>query len=110
MHTKFPSTVMVLGVVSSEGDVMPLFFFQRGLRVNASDYIQVLEDTVKPWMDRVANGRPYVFQQDSASAHKAQVTQKWLPGNVPCRSLIPGLMATQLSRPQPVGLPRVGRG
>ena len=28
MHTKFPSTVMVLGVVSSEGDVMPPFFFQ----------------------------------------------------------------------------------
>lgn len=83
MHTKFPSTVMVLGVVSSEGDVMPPFFFQRGLRVNASEYIKVLEDTVKPWMDGVANGRPYVFQQDSAPAHKARATQNWLADNVP---------------------------
>ena len=44
--------------------------------MNASEYIKVL--------DRVANGRPYVFQQDSAPAHKAQVTQNWLAGNVPC--------------------------
>ena len=27
MHTKFPASVMVLGVVSSEGDVMPPHFF-----------------------------------------------------------------------------------
>ena len=33
---------------------------------------------VKPWIDRVAQGRPYVFQQDSAPAHKAEVTQEWL--------------------------------
>lgn len=38
---------------------------------------------VKPWMDRIANGRPYVFQQDSAPAHKARTTQAWLLNNVP---------------------------
>lgn len=82
-HTKFPSSVMVLGVISSEGDVMPPFFFPKGLRVTAEIYQEVLRDVVKPWMDRIANGRPYVFQQDSAPAHKARTTQAWLLNNVP---------------------------
>jgi hypothetical protein len=34
MSTKFPATVMVLGVVSNEGDVMPPHIFPKGLRVN----------------------------------------------------------------------------
>ena len=34
-------------------------------------------------MDRIANGRPYLFQQDSAPALKAKTTQAWLPDNVP---------------------------
>jgi hypothetical protein len=34
MKTKFPATVMVLGVVSNKGDVMPPHIFETGLRVN----------------------------------------------------------------------------
>ncbi|UYV82608.1 hypothetical protein LAZ67_22000121 [Cordylochernes scorpioides] len=83
MHTKFPASVMVLGVISSEGDVMPPHFFEKGLRKNADTYINVLETVVKPWMDMVAAGRKYVFQQDSAPAHKAKKTQSWLTLNVP---------------------------
>ena len=41
MHTKFPQTVMVLGVVSSEGDVMPPYFFLKGLKVNSEEYVKV---------------------------------------------------------------------
>lgn len=78
MHTKFPATVMVLGVVSNEGHVMPPHFFRQGLRVTSAAYIEVLDTVVKPWIDRVRNGRPYIFQQDSAPAHKAQNTQEWL--------------------------------
>lgn len=83
MHSKYPAHIMVLGVVSSEGDVMPPFFFSNGLRLGAVDYIQILETTVKPWMEKVAQGRPYVFQQDSAPAHKARSTQAWLYDHVP---------------------------
>ncbi|UYV84046.1 hypothetical protein LAZ67_X000971 [Cordylochernes scorpioides] len=83
MHTKFPASVMVLGVISSEGDVMPPHFFEKGLRMNADTYINVLETIVKPWMDMVAAGRKYIFQQDSAPAHKAKKTQSWLTLNVP---------------------------
>ncbi|UYV72243.1 K02A2.6-like, partial [Cordylochernes scorpioides] len=63
MHTKFPASVMVLGVISSEGDVMPPHFFEKGLRMNADTYINVLETVVKPWMDMVAAGRNYQFKE-----------------------------------------------
>ncbi|QQP36092.1 Transposable element tcb2 transposase, partial [Caligus rogercresseyi] len=58
-HTNFPSSVMVLGVISSEGDSMPPYFFEKGLKVNTAIYIDVMKNVVKPWMDLVANGRPY---------------------------------------------------
>lgn len=81
--TKFPQTVMVLGVVSNEGDVMPPFFFEKGLKVNAQVYVDVLRDHVKPWMDTIAKGRKYTFQQDGAPAHTAKLTQDWCEANLP---------------------------
>ena len=83
MTVKFPVNVMVLGVISSDGDVMPPHIFEKGLRVNTDVYLDVMENVVKPWMDRVAAGRPYVFQQDSAPAHASKKTQAWLLENVP---------------------------
>ncbi|QQP53780.1 Transposable element tcb2 transposase [Caligus rogercresseyi] len=47
-HTKFPSSVMVLGVISSEGDVMLPHFFEKGLKVNKAIYIDVMKNVVKP--------------------------------------------------------------
>lgn len=75
MQTKFPSPAIVLGVVSSGAYVISPFFFQTDFRVNTTGYVKVLEDMVKPGMDKAADGRPYVFQQDSAAAHNSQVTQ-----------------------------------
>ena len=69
MASMFPATVMVLGVISNEGDVMPPHFFAKGLKINDEEYVKVLRDVVKPWMDRVAAGRHYSFQQDGAPAH-----------------------------------------
>ena len=48
MHGKFHASVMVLGVVSSEGHVMPPYFFPKGLRISADDYTNVLSTVVKP--------------------------------------------------------------
>ena len=42
-HTKFPSSVIIRGVVSSEGHELPQHFLQEDLRVNAAGYIGVLE-------------------------------------------------------------------
>ena len=57
MQTKFPATVMVFGVVSSEGHVMPPYIFQKGLKVNTVKYLTVLEMHVLPWIHKVAAGR-----------------------------------------------------
>ena len=78
MKTKFPATAMVFGVVSSEGHIMPPHIFEVGLKVNTKVYLDVLKSVVIPWCNQVAGGRPWVWQQDSAPAHKSKKTQVWL--------------------------------
>ena len=81
MKTKFPANVMVFGVVSSEGHVMPPYIFPKGLKVNTTEYLKVLEMYVLPWIHKVAGGRPFVWQQDSAPCHTARKTQAWMSNN-----------------------------
>ena len=78
MKTTFPATVMVFSVVSSEGDILPPHIFEVGLKVNTKVYLDVLNSVVIPWCNRVAGGRPWVWQQDSVPAHKSKETQAWL--------------------------------
>ncbi|QQP54446.1 Transposable element tcb2 transposase [Caligus rogercresseyi] len=66
----------------------PRPLFQAGEKINIDVYLGVFKEVVKPWIDEKAsgdvyNGR-YLFQQDSAPAHKAKKTQEWLQANVPC--------------------------
>ena len=46
--TKFPATVMIFGVVSSEGHIMPPHIFEVGLKVNTKVYLDVLKSVVIP--------------------------------------------------------------
>ena len=78
MKTKFPATVMVFGVVSSEGHIVPPHIFEVGLKVNTKVYLDVLKSVVIPWCNQVASGRPWVWQQDLAPAHKFNEIQAWL--------------------------------
>ena len=78
MKTKFPATVIVFCVVSSEGHIMPRHIFEVGLKVNTKVYLDVLKSVVIPWCNQVAGGRPWVWQQDSAPAHNSKETQAWL--------------------------------
>ena len=78
MKTKFPAMVMVFGVVSSESPVMPPHIFEVSLKVNTKVYLDVLKSVVIPWCNQVAGGRPWMWQQDSALAHKSKETQAWL--------------------------------
>ena len=66
MKTMFPATVMVFGVVSSEGHIMPPRIFKVGLKVNTKVYLDVLKSVVIPWCNQVAGGRPWLWQQDCA--------------------------------------------
>ena len=97
------TTVMVFGVVSSEGHIMPPHIFEVGLKVNTKVYLDVLKSVVIPWCNQVASGRPWVWQQDLTQAHKSKETQAWLQKE--CYDLVlfshwPPL----LPRPEPAGL------
>ena len=61
MHNKFLATFMVLGVVSNERYVMPPHFFLQRLRVNPAAYTEVLQTVIKPGIESVGKGRPYIF-------------------------------------------------
>ena len=87
MKTKFPATVMVFGVVSSKGHIMPPRIFQVGLKVNTKVNLNMLKSVVIPWWNQVATGRPWVWQQDSAPAHKSKETQAWLQKE--CNDFVP---------------------
>ena len=65
-------------LVSSEGHIMPPHIFEVGLKVNTKVYLDVLKSVVIPCCNQVASGRPWVWQQDSAPAHKSKMTQAWL--------------------------------
>ena len=78
MKTKFSATVMVFGVVSSEGHIMPPHIFEVGLKVNNKVSLDVLKSVVIPWCNQVAGGIPWVWQQDSAPAHKSKETKVWI--------------------------------
>ena len=78
MKTMFLAMVMVFGVVSSEGHIMPPHIFEVGLKVNTKVYLDVLKSVVISWCNQVVSGRPWVWQQDSAPAHKSKETQAWL--------------------------------
>ena len=49
MKTKFSATVMIFGVVSTEGHIMPPHIFEVGLKVNTKVYLDVLKSVVIPW-------------------------------------------------------------
>ena len=60
MKTKFPAMVMVYGVFSSKGHIMPPHIFEVGLKVNTKVYLDVLKCVVIPWCNQVAGARPWV--------------------------------------------------
>ena len=78
MKTKFPVTVMVFGVVSSEGNIMPPLILEVGLKINTKVYLDVLKSVVIAWCNQVAGGRPWIWQQDSTPTHKSKGTQAWI--------------------------------
>ena len=105
MKTKFPATVMVFGVVSSEGHIMTLHIFEVGLKVNTKVYMDVLKSVVNPWCNQVAGGRPWVWQQDSAPTHKSKETQAWLQKEY--YDFVPFSHCPFLPRPEHAGLLRL---
>ena len=77
MKTEFPATVMVFGVVSSEGHIMPPHILEVGLKVSTK-VPGCAEECGDPWCNRVAVDRSWVWQQDLVPADKSKEIQAWL--------------------------------
>ena len=60
------------------GDIMSPLIFEVGWKVYTKVYMDVLKSVVIPWCNQVAGGRPWLWQQDSAPAHKSKQTHAWL--------------------------------
>jgi hypothetical protein len=43
--------VIVLSIVSKEGDIVPTHVFTQAPRVNNDEFINILKTLTKPWMD-----------------------------------------------------------
>ena len=103
MKIKFPVTVMVFCVVSSEVHIMPPHIFEVGLKVNTKVYLDVLKCVAIPCCNQVGGGRPWVWQQDSAPAHKSKEIQVWLQKE--CYDFVPfSHWAAFLPQIEPAGL------
>ncbi|MDA5927442.1 transposase [Listeria monocytogenes] len=74
----FPSSLMVWLGVSYWG-LTEVHFCEKGVKTNAVVYQNtVLTNLVEPVSHTMFNNRHWVFQQDSAPAHRAKSTQDWL--------------------------------
>ncbi len=78
-----PAHVMVwLGVHWQKG-FTKVHFCDKGVKTDGKVYRKMLEDVVLPLNEKMFGGARWIFQQDSAPAHKAKLTQSWLRDNVP---------------------------
>ena len=99
IKTKFLATVMVFGMVSSEGYIMAPYIFEVSLKVNTKVYLDVLKSVVQSggqWQTLVVaaglSAGPQV-QRDPGSASE---------GVLPLCTLLS--LAPLLSQPDPTGL------
>ena len=54
MISKYPVIVMILGIISNKKHIMSPYFFSKGLRIYTLDYLVILEEVVKIWLDQTA--------------------------------------------------------
>ena len=105
MKTKFPATVMVYGVISSEGHIMPPHIFEVCLKVNIKVYLDVWRvwwspgaikwPVADPGCGRRTRRRPSSPKRPRLDFRKSATT------------LYPSLTGPLLPRPEPAGLLRL---
>ena len=78
-----PQSVMVWAGVTTDGRKTPLIFIEEGVKVNKDVYLALLKDEVLPWLQSEYSDAPYVFTQDGAPAHNANIVQAWCSENFP---------------------------
>jgi DDE superfamily endonuclease len=74
---KHPPSVMAWGAITANGRC-GIKIFDKGVKVNAAEYIKVFDSKVKIHMN--VSGTT-LFQQDSAPCHTARIVKKWFVDN-----------------------------
>ena len=105
MKTRFPATVMVFGVVSSEGHIMSPHIFEVGLKFNTKVYLDVMKSVVNPWCNQVTGGRPWVWQH--TRRRPTSTKRPRLGFRRSATTLYPFLLVSLLPRHEPAGLLRL---
>ena len=72
LRSKHPASVMVFGAVASDWRVIPPHFIPAGLRIDAKEYLAILQDVLIPWMEEYYSLDEVVLVQDSAPCHTAK--------------------------------------
>ena len=78
MKTKHPVHIMVFGVVTCDGYIIPQFIFLHGLRLIMEAKSKCLEKVDLAEIKRVAPGKLYVKHQDYVSCHTDRKIYSWL--------------------------------
>lgn len=77
------NSVMVWGAISHNGKI-PLKFVDKGVKIDQKYYkTEILEKTLMKNIDTLYPDGRWIFQQDSAPAHKAKAVQAWLAAKCP---------------------------
>lgn len=88
-HSQHPQSVMVWAGICASGKT-PLVFVDPGVKINKNYYLrEILQGTLEPWARTHFGNREWIFQQDSAPAHKAREVQDW------CRAHFPGFISAE---------------
>lgn len=74
-HEHFPASVMVWGGIALNKKT-PLVFVERGTKINAESYQDMLKNVLLPWANDVFKDEPWILQQDWAPSHSAKSTMK----------------------------------
>ena len=98
-----PASVMVWGGISANSRTN-LIFVPSGVKINSKTYRDlILETEVKSAGHKLFRNSNWIFQQDGAPAHTANVTQQWFRDKK-IEFIFQGRMATIKSRSQSYGL------
>ena len=88
-HSQHPQSVMVWAGICASGKT-PLVFVDPGVKINKNYYLtEILQGVLEPWARAHFGNRDWIFQQDSAPAHKAREVQNW------CQANFPGFITSQ---------------
>ena len=62
----------MFALVASNGEKIPLVWFERGYRLISAVYKEVMKAKFLAWVKKITKKSDYVFQQNGAVAHTAK--------------------------------------